>query len=80
MKADRQDIRDIRQLALSFSAELLNVAYDLSQKAIDSRNDTIDIIDALASGIDAIRDDTAEFYQAQYDKLTEQFFKYEPIA
>ena len=40
----------------------------------------MDIIDALASGIDAIRDDTAEFYQEQYDKLTEQFYKYEPIA
>ena len=80
MKVDRQDIRDIRQLALSFSAELLNVAYDLSQKAIDSRSDTVDVIDTLASAIDAIRDDTAEFYQAQYDNLTEQFFKYEPIA
>ena len=80
MRVNREGIRDIRQLALSFSAELLNVAYDISQKAIDSRSDTVDIIDALASALDALRDDTAEFYQAQYDKLTEQFFKYEPIA
>ena len=80
MRVNREGIRDIRQLALSFSAELLNVGFDLSQKAIDSRSDTVDIIDALASALDALRDDTAEFYQEQYDRLTEQFYKYEPIA
>ena len=80
MLVNREGIRDIRQLALSFSAELMGVANDLSQKAIDTRNDTIDVIDALATAVDTIRDDTAEFYQEQYDKLTEQFYKYEPIA
>ena len=80
MLVNREGIRDIRQLALSFSAELMGVANDLSQKAIDTRNDTIDVIDALATAVDTIRDDTAEFYQEQYDRLTEQFYKYEPIA
>lgn len=80
MYIDRENITDIRMLALNFAGELMNVAHDLSMKALDTRNDTIEILDTLGSALDAIRDDTGEFYQSRYEQLSEAFYKYEPIA
>ena len=80
MHVDRRKITSIRQLALTLSDELNKIAHDLGQAVLDTQNDTVNVISTLASAIDAIRDDTAEYYQEQYDKLAEEFFKYEPIA
>lgn len=80
MYIKREKITDMRMLALSFAGELLNVAHDLSMKALDTRNDMYEVISTLGNALDAIRDDTGEFYQERYEQLSEEFFKHGSIA
>ena len=77
---DRTGIKDIRTLALCLSSELMNVAHDLAMKAVDTESDTDDVISVLAVALDTLHDDINAFYQSRYDALTEQFFKYQPVA
>ena len=80
MYIKREKITDMRMLALSFAGELLNVAHDLSMKALDTRNDMYEVISTLGNALDAIRDDTGEFYHRRLDKLSKEFYEFEPIA
>lgn len=80
MRMNREGITNIRQLSLALSCELQNIAHDIATVALDTNLDTIRLIDTLAWAIDTLQDDTCEFYQERYDKLTEHFFKFESIA
>lgn len=80
MKINRDEIRDIRQLAVSLARELMELGFDLSQKALDTESDTVDVISVLAGALDTLHDDINDVYQERYDELTEQFFKYQPVA
>ena len=77
---NRTDIKNIRTLALCLSTELTDTAHNLAMKALDTESDTVDVISVLAGALDTLHDDIKEFYQERYDELTEQFYKFQPVA
>ena len=74
----REHVKDIRTLAQALAYELNGLAFDILEKA--SYLSKIELIDILGSALDALRDDTGEYYQGEYERLSEEFFKNEAVV
>lgn len=80
MRVERKDIKDLRTLAQALSYKLSELGRDLAEKLTYSNTETIDIIDFVDSALDCMKNDLCKFYHRRLDKLSKEFYEFEPIA
>ena len=80
MRVERKDIKDLRTLAQALSYELSELGRDLAEKLTYSNTETIDIIDFVDSALVCMKNDLCKFYHRRLDKLSKEFYEFEPIA
>lgn len=80
MRVERKDIKDLRTLAQALSYELSELGRDLAEKLTYSNTETIDIIDFVDSALACMKNDLCKFYHRRLDKLSKEFYEFEPIA
>ncbi len=77
---ERKDIKNLRTLAQALSYELSELGRDLAEKLTYSNTETIDIIDFVDSALDCMKNDLCKLYHRRLDKLSKDFYEFEPIA
>lgn len=80
MRVERKDIKNLRTLAQALSYELSELGRDLAEKLTYSNTETIDIIDFVDSALACMKNDLCKFYHRRLDKLSKEFYEFEPIA